>query len=246
MIWRALLEFTRVEWRLFFRQPVAAFFTLAFPLLILFVFGSIFGNTPVTGSQFGAMDLSVPSYVGMIVGTTAFMGLPGWIATYRELGVFRRFRVTPVSPVVLLVSQGLIAFAATTLGLVLLMIAARFVFGVAWPAAPFSLIMALILSCAAMFGLGMLIGAAAPTGRAAQAVGTVVFFPLLFLSGAAFPRMLMPSGVRRVSDFLPLTHVAELLRGVWLEGEWRGVSVVVLIVITVLAAIIATRVFRWD
>ena len=94
----ALLEF-----KLFLREPEAFFFTLIFPLILLFVFGSIFGNQPNEVSFYlfggrGSVDASVPAYMALIIGITGLMLIPYLVATYREKGILRRLRTTPIRP----------------------------------------------------------------------------------------------------------------------------------------------------
>lgn len=243
---RPLLKLAVIELRLFFRNPRAAFFTLAFPLLLLFVFGSIFGNTPPVGQTAGAMDMSVPGYIGMILGTTGLMGIPAWVSTYREQGIFRRFRVTPIQPSTVLLAQGLVGLMSSLLGIALLVIAGRLAFHLRMPADPLGALAAIIIGAASIYSIGAMVAAVAETARTAQAIGMTLYFPMLFLSGSAFPRAMMPPGVRRVSNVLPLTHANELISGLWLKAEWRTTSLVVLVGILVVAGIIAVRNFRWE
>jgi ABC-2 type transport system permease protein len=94
--------------------------------------------------------------------------------------------------------------------------------------------------------IGGMLAAVAGTARTAQAVGMALYFPMLFLSGSAFPRAMMPPGVQRVSNLLPLTHANELISGFWLRAEWRPVSLVVLLGVLLVAGGIAVRNFRWE
>ena len=243
---RALGMLIRTELKLFLRNPPAAFVTLVFPLIILFVFGSIFGNRPIPGQLGGTMDLSVPGYLAMIIGSSGLMGVPGWIANYREQGIFRRLRVTPVRPAALLAAQGAVGLFAALIGGLLLLVAGKLVFQVRFPADPLGLLLGFGLGFAAMFSLGAMLATLLRTARAAQAAGMAIYFPMLFLSGAAFPRMLMPPGVRRVSNLLPLTHVSELLGGLWLGAGWRLVSLAVLAGVLVVAGALEARNFRWE
>lgn len=241
-----LLTLTKMELRLFFRNPRAAFFTLAFPLLLLFVFGSIYGNRPIIGQPGGIMDMSVPGYIGMILGTTGLMAVPGWVATYREQGIFRRFRVTPIQPATLLLAQGIVGFITSLMGIGLLIVAGRLAFHLRMPAAPLGVLGAIVVGSASIMSIGGMLAAVAGTARTAQAIGMAIYFPMLFLSGSAFPRALMPPGVQRVSNLLPLTHVNELISGLWLQAELRPVSLAVLAGVLLVAGGIAVGNFRWE
>jgi len=243
---RPFLKLVQLELLLFFRNPAAAFFTLVFPLILLFVFGSTFGNKAGPGREFGFMDLSVPGYLAMIVGSTGLMAIPAWISSYRERGVFRRLKLTPIGPGQLLLAQGVVGLFTAFLGCVLLFIAGTLVFHLSLPKSPLGVLAAFVLGSAAMFCLGAMVASVTRTTRAAQAIGQALYFPMLFLSGAAFPRALMPAGVRRVSEVLPLTHVTELVSRLWLQGVWRPASVFVLLGLLVLAGAVARRSFRWE
>lgn len=244
---RALGQLTIAELKLFFREPAAAFFTLAFPLIILFVFGGIFGNDPDPdlGGR-GGVDTSVPGYIGLIIGTTALNGLPILLSNYREVGILRRLRATPVHPAVILGAQVLVHLLATAVGIALLMIAGRLVFDLMLPEAPFMLIPALLLSCLSFYALGFVLAGLLPSARTAQAVGSAVFFPMLFLSGASFPRELMPDGIRTLSEFLPLTQVVILIQGLWYGNGWDPVAVLVLAAMLVVGTVVSIRTFRWE
>ena len=241
-----LLKLTVTELKLFSRNPMAAFFTLAFPLLLLFVFGSIFGNRPGVGGLPGAMDRSVPGYIGMILGTTGLMAIPGWVASYREQGIFRRFRVTPVQPATLLLAQGIVGLLTSLVGILLLIVAGKLAFNLRMPVAPLGVLAAIVLGGASIFSIGAMLAAVAGTARSAQAIGMALYFPMLFLSGSAFPRAMMPPGVLKVSSVFPMTYANELLGGLWLEGNWHWLPIVMLAAFLLVAGGIAVRNFRWE
>jgi len=244
---RALAKLTWVEFKLQLREPVGVFFTLAFPLMLLVLFGSIYGNEP---SEFlggyGQVDLSVPGYIGMIIGTIGMLGLPITLSNYRELGILRRFQVTPVKPTAVLWSQVAVQVVMTSLGVILLVVAARLFYGLRIPTATWAMAPAILLSAFSFFAVGFVMAGLLPTPRTAQAVGMALFYPMLFLSGAAIPRFLMPETVQRAADFLPLTHVVKLLEDLWFDGTWNQTSLAVLVGMMVVGLFISRRTFRWE
>src|SRR5262249_24208013 len=149
----------------------AIFFTLLFPLILLFTFGSIFGNEPSAylGGK-GSVDTSVPGYISMIIGTSALLTLPITLASYRERRILRRFSASPLSPVVVLVTQALVSLFLTTIGVLLLLIAGRLVYNLRLPAEPFSLIGAYLLSYVSFMAIGFVLGGLLATARVAQTV----------------------------------------------------------------------------
>ena len=184
---------TKAELKLFLRDPMAVFFTLLFPLMMLFLFGSIFGNEPDPdlGGR-GSVDVSVPGYIAIIIATNAIMGLPINLATYRAGGVLRRFRATPLPSSVVLVAQVAVGLIAAALGSILLVIAGRIFFGLHLPEDPALVAGAILMGAASIFACGFILAGVLPNARTAQSVAMVVFFPMMFLSGAALPRAHWP------------------------------------------------------
>jgi ABC-2 type transport system permease protein len=243
---KQLLKLTRVEALLMLREPMATFFILIFPLLVLFVFGSVFGNEPFPGSTLGAVDIATPGYMAMTIGTTALMYIPVAFATYREQGVLRRLRATPLRPAELLGAQLIVRLAVTLIGIIGLVVAARLFYGLKLPEAPLGLIAAFLLSSLSFFAVGTVLASLAATPRVAQAIGTAIYFPMMFLSGAAFPREIMPETVRTISDFLPLTHVTILISDLWFGQGWNLTSLAVLTGMLVIGGVAAAAAFRWE
>lgn len=246
---RGLYKLSVVEMKLFLREPMAAFFTLVFPLMMLFLFGSIYGNKPSPFfGGFGSVDISVPAYTAMIIATSGLMGITIVLATYREQGILRRLKATPISPHTILTSQVSVIFLMTAAGMVLLIIAAKVVYGLRFAGNPINVTLAFILGCMTFFSIGFILAGLTPTPRSAQVVAMVLFYPMIFLSGATIPREVLPEAIQTYSQILPLTHVVSLLRGLWIGESWalHFKEVAVLLGILVVCVIISTKTFRWE
>lgn len=246
---RALWKLTVVQFRLFLREPIGVFFTLAFAPLVLILFGSIYGNepTPLFGGR-GTMDVSVPAYMALIVGTVGLMSVPIATSARRESGALRRFRATPLRPLVYMVSDVAVNFLMTLLGIAILVAVGKAVYNVRVEGNMFSILGAVTLGALAFFALGYVIASVSPTARVAQVVGMVLFYPMMFLSGAGLPLEILPEGLRSASRFLPLTHVVTLVRGLWAGDPWGQhlTEVGVLLGILVVGAAVSARTFRWE
>jgi ABC-2 type transport system permease protein len=246
---RGLINLMLIEFKLFLREPEAFFFTLIFPLIMLFVFGSIYGNTPTEyfGGR-GMVDVSVPAYMGLIVAITGLMGIPISVATDREKRVLRRLRATPVRPQTILTAWVVVYLAVTLVGALLLIVAGKLVYGLRFEGNALNVFLAFTLSTLAFLAVGFVIASLAPTGRTANIVGMVLFFPMIFFSGATIPWQELPEGVRTVGYALPLTHVVQLLQGLWFAEAWSDhlVKVAVLIVTLIIGVVISARTFRWE
>ena len=246
---RGLTKLSWVEMKLFLREPMAAFFTLAFPLMMLFLFGSIYGNkpSPLFGG-YGSVDVSVPSYTAMIIATSGLLSLTIVLSTYRELGVLRRLKATPLQPQTILTAQVVVVFVMTTLGMALLIVAAKIVYHLRFDGNAFQVFVAFVLGCASFFALGFVLASLTPTARTAQALAMLIFFPMMFLSGATIPREVLPETIRTYAQFLPLTHVVNLLRGLWVGESLaaHGKELAVLGSLLVLGVGVSVKTFRWE
>ena len=247
---KSLLKMTWMETKLFLRVPVSAFFTRIFPLVMLFIFGSIYGtqSVPGTDSTQGAIGTLIPAFTAMIIGMTGLMPVTITLATYRENGILRRLRTTPVSPLVVLAAQVMVVFVMTGLGVLLLAIAGKVVYHVQFDGNVFSMAGGFTLCSLSFFGIGFILAGVMPNARTAQIVAMVLLYPMLILSGAAWPRELMPAAVQKISAFLPLTYVVNLLRGLWVGESWGThlLDVGVLVGMLLLGIIISVKTFRWE
>jgi ABC-2 type transport system permease protein len=246
---KSLLKLTWMEIKLFLREPIGAFFTLVFPLMMLFLFGSIYGNTPTAmfGGQ-GTIDISVPAYTAMIIATSGLLSISITMAAQREQGILRRLRTTPIHPFVILAAQVIVVFLMTCLGMVLLIVAGKLVYHLRFEGNALSVLAGFVLCSLSFFALGFILAGLMPTARTAQVVGMVLLYPMLFLSGAGIPRELLPDAVQKVARFLPLTYVVNLLRGLWIGEAWSQhlLDVGVLVGVLILGIIISAITFRWE
>ena len=246
---KSLIKMTWMEAKLFLREPAGAFFTLVFPLFMLVLFGTIYGNNPPPGSSSqGAIQAIIPAFSAMIIGLTGLMPVTITLATYRENGILRRLRTTPVSPLVVMVAQVVVVFSMTALGMLLLVGAGILFYHVRFDGNVLSLAGGFVLGSLSFFGIGFILGGVMPTARTAQMVAMVLLYPMLVLSGAAWPRELMPATVQKVAAFVPLSYVVNLLRGLWAGEPWGAhlLDAGVLAVMLVLGVVISVRVFRWE
>jgi len=246
---RGFWKLTFIELKLLLREPLAAFFTLIFPVMMLFLFGAIYGNTPTPffAGQ-GFVDAMVPAYAAMIIATSSIMSLSIHMADSRERGVLRRYRATPLRPLAVLGGQVIPIFLMTLMGMVILIAAGVLVYHLKMPADGLSVLGGFVLSCLSFFALGFVLAAVMPTARSAQVVAMVLYYPMIFLSGSSIPREVLPQGVRSVARFLPLTPVVNLLRALWKGDGWSGHlgDVLFLAGVFVVGSVVAARTFRWE
>jgi ABC-2 type transport system permease protein len=245
---RTLTRLTLTESKLFLREPAAVFFALAFPPILLIILGLIPGfrdHDPALGGV-RVIDLYAPIVVTMALAMLALNGLPQLFATYREKGILRRMATTPVRPRTMLGAQLLMCTAMAVVVLVVVLAVARIAFGVALPRQVPAYVLVYLLCVLAMLSLGLLIASLAPSARGAGAIGSVLFFPVLFFAGLWVPRASMPDVLRRISDFTPLGAGVQSLSDA-AAGHWpQLLHVAVMLGWTLVAGGLAARYFRWE
>jgi ABC-2 type transport system permease protein len=240
-----LTRTTWVELKLFFRDPAAAFFTLALPVLLLVLNGAG-GNDPDPAfGGAGAIDVLVPGYIALVIATLGLMQLPAVLAGYRERGVLRRLEATPIRPGVILVAQLLVQGLIATVGLIVLVVLGMSVFDLRPPEAPWTVLAAYIIAVLGFSAFGFVLAAVLPTARSTAAIASALYFPMIFLSGATWPREMLPTWAASIGDLLPLTYVVEAVKQPWISGEADVLALGLLATMIVAGTAIATRLFRW-
>lgn len=246
---KSLQTLTLTIIRLFLREPIGAFFALAFPSLMVILFGSMYGNTPVEMfGGYGTMDISMPGYTALILATVGLMNIPITTATYRETGVLRRFKVTPLKPLTYILSDLSANLLATIAGMAGVVLLGWLLHHVRFEGQVWAVALAVVYCFLPLAALGYLIAGLAPGARAAQVIGLLILYPMIFLSGSGMPLEIMPEGIRRLSNFLPLTYVVRLLRGAWFGAPLQDLlpSILVIGAVTLAAGLLAARFFKWE
>jgi ABC-2 type transport system permease protein len=244
----ALSRLTRTELMLFLREPMGVFFAVAFPAILVGILGSVPGfRKPDPGlGGLRVIDLYVPIALALTLAMVALQVTPAALAGYRERGVLRRMSTTPVPPAFLLVAQVATSLLMAVVAGALVLGVGRFAFHVALPRQLAGYLVAFVLAAAALFAIGLFVAAVAPSGRSGNAIGTIVFFPVMFFAGLWVPREAMPAALRRVADLSPLGAGEHALHdaavGLWPHAGQLAVLVGYVVVFGVAAA----RMFRWE
>ncbi|MEV0898587.1 ABC transporter permease [Actinoplanes sp. NPDC049802] len=241
-------KLTVSEFKLTLRDPLYAFFTLLLPVMLLAILGNVdsMREAPPELGGLRVIDLYAGLALSLSIAIIGLQGMPGVLAGYRERGILRRLATTPVRPGLLLGAQlmmNLITVLVTTL---LVYTTAMLGFGVPFPESPATFVLAVLLSSSGAFALGLLLSALAPSGKAANAIGTVLFFPMMFLAGLWGPRELMPEWVRQIGDFTPLAAGQDLMSDALLGRSPSMLSITVLLGYLVVCGAAAIKFFRWE
>jgi ABC-2 type transport system permease protein len=233
----------RLERRMFWRNPSAAFFNFVLPLLFLGLFGAIF-----SGSRHD-LDVIVPGIAGMSVMSTTFSALAMNLTFLREQGVLKRMRGTPLPAGSYLSAIGAHAVTNAFVQVGIVVLAGRLFFGVGWPKDWPELVVFLAAGVVCLASLGVAWSHVIPNFDAAPAYVNIVFLPVIFVSGVFYDADRAPAFLRDIAQALPLTHIIDGLSGAMVTGRGLGENLSALAVIglwSVLGVTLAVRGFSWE
>lgn len=211
------LRLAAVEVRLLLREPMVAVSLIGFPAVLVLVLAGVFGEVP--DPEFGGAapsDHYIAGYLGVVLAALGLITLPVRRATYAELGVSRRFRASGLSGPVLLGSEVNLGTVLGTVSAAVVLGLGVAVYGVSAPVDPVGVIGWFAVGLACFLAIGGALGALLPSGRAANAVGNLLFLPMLMLGGGGPPRAVMTGPMQTLSDVMPLSHIIGGLRYAWL------------------------------
>ncbi|MEV1168416.1 ABC transporter permease [Nonomuraea sp. NPDC049784] len=239
---RGITQVIGVELKLIMRDPMSAFFALAFPAIMLWV--KLRSGKPLPGGL-PAVDATVPMLSVFVIGLAALVILPATLAQYRERRVLKRMRATPASPGMLFGAQLAAHMLLAVLGTALLIVIGIVAYGLTAPADVSAVVVAWILAALSLSGIGLLLGAVVPSGRTATVIGLSLFFPMVFTSGAVIPRETMGGGMRAIGDLTPMAPAVQAIRDGWEGHALSPMSLIVMIAICLVAGGVAVKAFRW-
>lgn len=237
---RSLIKIATVEWKLMLREPVGFLFVLIFPSLMVLLLGLQRSDQQVVTAR-------VLSFLGISPMIFGLMGFPITLVTYRERGMLRRLRVTPLSPLLYLVAQALVGTLIVVLGGLLLVIVGLTILRIAPPVQPLGVALAFLLGTLTFIAIGSFLSSVITTVRGLQVASTILFGGMMFVLFVANSPDPSPT-VKAIAKWLPIEHMMRLVTGFWLPaaGTIAWESVLVLLAFIGASLLIAARLFRWD
>jgi ABC-2 type transport system permease protein len=237
-----------VEARLFLRERAGLIAVFGLPVGLVVGFGLIpgFGDAQKSLSGQSGTEYIAALGVAIVLAILGLTGVPMVLGQYRERGVLRRLAVTPVRPLALLLADLTVWAAAAILSVALVVAVVRFAFHVPTPVEAGWFILSVLLGIAALFALGLLAAAVAPTARSAAGLGYLLFFPNMFLAGVYFPTEEMSAGMRQVGNFTPLGAALHAVRDSWMGLEPRPEYLGIMAAWALGTGLLAVRFFRWS
>jgi ABC-2 type transport system permease protein len=245
---RGFWKLTWLETKIFTREPMGFVGTLVMPLVVFIVLGRALGVAkPVAAPQVD-IPFNAAILAAVLIALSAVQSLVAIISIYREGGILKRLRSTPLSPVTIMSAQVAVKLVFTVISLALLMLAGRRLFPGVMQVNVFSFTLAVLLGTFSILSLGFVIASLVPTARFAQPIGAIVLYPMVALSGLFYPVARFPRALQALAYLLPTTHAVALLQGVWNGSGWSAhwVNVAALLALFAAYTALSTKVFRWE
>lgn len=241
-------KLTWVETKVFMREPLGVVGSLGMPVIIFIVLGRSLGSGRLDATSADQAPFNVPILAALIIAVGAVLSLVAIISIYREGGILKRLRATPLSPVTILSAHVFVKLVFTVISLGLLVLAGRQFFPGAMDVNLPSFTAALLLSTLSILSIGFLIASIVPTARFAQPIGAAFLYPMIALSGLFFSLEQLPPAIRIVAYGLPTTHAVSLMQGIWDGSGWGShwENVAALILVFGVCTGLSTKVFRWE
>ena len=247
---RGLWRLTWLEIKIFVREPMGLIGSVVIPVLMFLVLGRTFGPRLSEATSQAAVRLRVglPVFVAVFIAISAVLSLVAILSIYRESGILKRLRATPLRPVTILVTHVLVKLLLTAVTVLLMVLAGRRYYPAGTDVRLFAFSFALLLSTWSILSIGFIIASVVRTARFAPPLGSLVLYTMLPFCGLFFPIDSLSPSLQTVSKLLPLTYAVSLLSGIWQGNPWSAHlgDIAALIVIFAACTWIASLVFRWE
>ncbi len=246
---KAFRTMFKTELKLSLRGMDMFIFAICMPVVVIVILGIIFGDKPAfDGAGYTFLEQSFGAVSTIAIAAGGVMGLPLVISDYRHKKILKRLKVTPTSPTVILAVQVLDYVLYSIVSLILVYAAAAIFFGYQMEGSLIQFSGAYLLVLLSIFSIGVLVGGVAANIKTAGVLASILYFPMLVLSGATLPYEVMPKTLQRVADIMPLTQGIKLLKytslGVQVADIW--LPIIAMSLIAVVCISLSIRFFKWE
>lgn len=246
---KAFRTLLKTELKLSFRGVDMFIFAICMPLVVIILLGIIYGNKPAyEGAEYSFLEQSFGAVTTIAICAGGLMGLPLVLSDYREKKILKRFKVTPMSPVILIFVQLIIYAIYAIISLTLIFIVSTVFFDFKISGSILQFLGTYFLVMMSMFSIGIMVGGLAPNTKVAGSVASILYFPMLIFSGATLPYEVMPGVLQKVVNVLPLTQGIKLLKSTSLGLPIDNVifPIILMIAIFVICITISIKAFKWE
>lgn len=239
----------KIEGKLSIRDMNMVIFAIIMPVVILIILGFIYGNKPAfEGADYSFIEQSFGALSTIAICAGGLMGLPILISDYRERKILKRFKVTPISPTMILFVHLMIYTIYSAVSVVLLWVFAKLFWNFVMRGSYLTFFIGWLVVLMSIFSIGILVGGIARNSKTASVIASVMYFPMLVFSGATVPYEIMPVQVQKVANIMPLTQGIKILKAATLGTEINNVliPIIIMVLITIICVSMAIKFFRWE
>lgn len=237
------------ELKLNIRNMNMVIFAVIFPMIVLVILGFLYGTNPATeGADYTFLEQSIGALCAISICAGGLMGLPLVVSEYRERKILKRFKVTPVSPVMLLTVEFVIYVIYSAISLATLIPVAMLFWNVEIHGSWVAFVGSWLLTTVSTLSIGMMVGGVAKNTKTASVIACILYFPMLIFSGATLPVEVMPESMQNIVQLFPITQGIQLMKAAFLGTpcQTMWLPVLVMLGVTIVCFSLAVKFFQWE
>ena len=239
----------KTELKLSLRGMDMVIFAICMPIVVLVVIGVIYGNKPAfEGANYTFLEQSFGAITSIAICAGGVMGLPLVVSDYRSKHILKRFKVTPVDPIVILLVEVTIYVLYSLVSMISLFLVAKLFFKFNMQGNILNFILGWLLVMISMFSIGIMVGGISKDSKIVGVIASVLYFPMLIFSGATIPYEIMPNIMKNIVDVFPLTQGIKILKSAILGQSVENIiiPIVIMLIITAICSAVAIKCFKWE
>ena len=246
---KSFITMLKTELKLSLRGMDMFIFAICMPIVVLVAIGIIYGSKPAfEGANYTFLEQSFGAITSIAICAGGVMGLPLVVSDYRSKHILKRFKVTPVDPIVILLVQVSIYAIYSLVSIISLFLVAKLFFKFNMQGSVLNFILGWLLVMISMFSIGIMVGGISKDSKIAGVIASALYFPMLIFSGATIPYEVMPNIMKNIVDVFPLTQGIKILKSATLGQPVENIiiPIFIMLIIATICSIVAIKCFKWE
>ena len=246
---KSFITMLKTELKLSLRGMDMFIFAICMPIVVLVAIGIIYGSKPAfEGANYTFLEQSFGAITSIAICAGGVMGLPLVVSDYRSKHILKRFKVTPIDPIVILLVQVVIYALYSLVSMSSLFLVAKLFFKFNMQGSVLNFILGWLLVMISMFSIGIMVGGISKDSKIAGVIASALYFPMLIFSGATIPYEVMPNIMKNIVDVFPLTQGIKILKSATLGQPVENIiiPIFIMLIIAAICSIVAIKCFKWE
>ena len=246
---KSFITMLKTELKLSLRGMDVFIFAICMPIVVLVAIGVIYGSKPAfEGANYTFLEQSFGAITSIAICAGGVMGLPLVVSDYRSKHILKRFKVTPIDPIVILLVQVVIYALYSLVSMSSLFLVAKLFFKLNIQGSILNFILGWLLVMISMFSIGIMVGGISKDSKIAGVIASALYFPMLIFSGATIPYEVMPNIMKNIVDVFPLTQGIKILKSATLGQPVENIiiPIFIMLIIAAICSIVAIKCFKWE